>query len=191
MSAVASPIGAVTFSFSEESVQNGPPGQGVNPSALLHSFHAEPLTRPVCRVFFVLCLILPMVLGLQRCSRYRFTQPVRRRLTFGPSEGSACTSRPWVVMTTQIRIVPVCACVFEFLCPVVCMLTLRCAHAFFTSFEPHIMVCLSMLSAGSVIVFSIAWRKVAFRSSFAVCLWTLGYLTSRRVKCTALISWTC
>ena len=91
--------------------------------------------------------------GPQRCSRYRFTQPVRRRLTFGPSEGSACTSRPWVVMTTQIRTVPVCACVFEFLCPVVRMLTLRCAHAFFTSFEPHIMVC---LSEESVIVSPIA-----------------------------------
>ena len=121
MSAVASPIGAVTFFFSEESVLNGPPGQWVNPSALLHSSHTVPLTRPVCCVFFVLCPILPMDLGLQRCSRYRFTQPVRRRLTFGPSEGSACTSRPWVVMTTQIRTVPVCACVFEFLCPVVRM----------------------------------------------------------------------
>ena len=153
MSAVASPIGAVTFSFSEESVLNGPPGQWVIPRALLHSSHAEPLTRPVCRVFFVLSPILPMDLGPQRCSRYRFTQPVRRRLTFGPTEGSACTSRPWVVITTQIRTVPVCACVFEFLCPVVRMLTIRYAHAFFTSFDPHIMVC---LSAGSVIVFSIA-----------------------------------
>ena len=57
MSAVASPIGAVTFSFSEESVLNGPPGQWVNPSALLHSSHTEPLTRPVCRVFFALCPI--------------------------------------------------------------------------------------------------------------------------------------
>ena len=121
MSAVASPIGAVTFFFSEESVLNGPPGQWVNPSALLYSSHTKPLTRPVCCVFFVLCPILPMVLGPQRCSRYRFTQPVRRRLTFGPSEGSACSSRPWVVMTTQIRTVPVCACVFEFLCPVVRM----------------------------------------------------------------------
>ena len=147
MSAVASPIGTVTFFFSEESVLNGPPGQWVNPSALLHSSHTEPLTRPVCCVFFVLCPILPMDLGPQRCSRYRFTQPVHRRLTFGPSEGSAC---PWVVMTTQIRTVLACACVFEFLCPVVRMLTLRCAHAFFTSLEPH-MVC---LSAGSVIVFS-------------------------------------
>ena len=155
MSAVTSPIGAVTytFSFSEESVLNGPPGQWVNPSALLHSSHAEPLTRPVCLGFFVLCPILPMDLGPQRCSCYRFMQPVRRRLTFGPSEGSACTSRPWVVMASQIPTVPVCACVFEFLCPVVRMLTLRCAHAFFTSFGPHIMVC---LSAGSVIVFSIA-----------------------------------
>ena len=66
---------------------------------------------------FVLYPILPMDLGPQRCSRYRFEQPVRRRLTFGPSEDSACTSRPWVVMTTQIRTaaaVPVCACVFEF-----------------------------------------------------------------------------
>ena len=74
-----------------------------------------------------------MDLGPQRCSRYRFTQPVRRRLTFGPSEGSACTSRPWVVMTTQIRTVPVCACVFEFLCPVVRMRSWisvpSCAHA--------------------------------------------------------------
>ena len=89
ISAVASPIGACTFSFSEESVLNGPPGQLVYPSALLHSSHAEPLTCPVCRVFFVLCPILPMDLGPQRCSRYRFTQPVRRRLTFGPSEGNA------------------------------------------------------------------------------------------------------
>ena len=96
----------------------------------VHSSHTEPLTRPVCRVFFALCPILPMDPGPQRCSRYRFTQPVRRRLTFDPSEGSACTSCPWVVMTTQIRTVPVCACVFEFLCPVVRMLTLRCAHAF-------------------------------------------------------------
>ena len=70
-------------------------------------------------------------------------------------------SRPWVVMTTQIRTVPVCACVFEFLCPVVRMLTLRSAHALFTSFEPHIMVC---LSAGSAIVFLIAGRKVAFEA---------------------------
>ena len=123
MSSVASPIGAVTFFFSEESVLTGPPGQWVNPSALLHSSHTEPLTRPVCCVFFVLCPILPMDLDPQRCSRYRFKQPVRRRLTFGPSEGSACTrtSRPWVVMTTQIRTVPACACVFEFLCPVVRM----------------------------------------------------------------------
>ena len=37
MSAVALPIGAVMFSFSEENVLNGPPGQWVNPSALLHS----------------------------------------------------------------------------------------------------------------------------------------------------------
>ena len=52
MSAVALPIGAVMFSFSEESVLNGPPGQWVNPGALLRSSHAEPSTRPVCRVFF-------------------------------------------------------------------------------------------------------------------------------------------
>ena len=65
MSAVASPIGAVTFFFSEESVLNGPPGQWVNPSALLHSSHTEPLPRPVCCVFFVLCPILPMDLGPQ------------------------------------------------------------------------------------------------------------------------------
>ena len=90
-----------------------------------------PSTRPVCRVLFVLCPILPMDLGPQHCSRFK--QPVRRHLTFGPSEGSACVSHPWVVMTMQIRTVPVCACVFEFLCPVVRMLILRCAHAFFTS----------------------------------------------------------
>ena len=61
MSAVASPIGAVMFFFSEESalIMNGPRGQWVNPSALLHSSHAEPSTRPVCRVLFVLCPILP------------------------------------------------------------------------------------------------------------------------------------
>ena len=115
MSAVALPIGAVMFSVSEESVLNGSPGQWANPSALLHSSHAEPSTRPVCCVLFVLCPILPMDLGPQRCSRLK--QPVRRRLTFGPSEGSACTSRPWVVMTTQIRTVSVCACVFEISVP--------------------------------------------------------------------------
>ena len=130
MSAVALPIGAVMFSFSEESALNGPLGQWVNPSALLHSSHAEPSTRPVCRVLFVLCPILPMDLGPQRCSRFK--QPVRRRLTFGPSEGSACTSRPWVrVMTTQIRSVPVCACVYEIFVPCVRMhFRIFCAHAF-------------------------------------------------------------
>ena len=35
-----------------------------------------------------------------------------RSVPGGPSEGGACTSRPWAVMTTQIRAVPVCACVF-------------------------------------------------------------------------------
>ena len=80
---------AHTFFFSEESALNGPPGQWVNPGALLHSSHTEPLTRPICCVFFVICPILPMDLGSQRYSRYRFTLPVRRRLTFGPSEGSA------------------------------------------------------------------------------------------------------
>ena len=128
-------LGAVTFFFSEESVLNGSPGLWVNPSALLHSSHTEPLTRPVCCVFFVLCPILPMDLGPQRCSRYRFTQPVRRRFTFGPSEGSACTSRPWVVMTTQIRTVPVCACVLEFPCPVVRMLTLQVCACVFHQFR--------------------------------------------------------
>ena len=71
MSAVALPIGAVMFSFSEKVVLNGPPGQWVNPSALLHSSHAEPMTRPVCRVLFVLCPILPMDLGPQSCSRIK------------------------------------------------------------------------------------------------------------------------
>ena len=59
MSAVALPIGAVMFSFSEKGVLNGPRGQWVNPSALLHTPHAERSTRPVCRVLFVLCPILP------------------------------------------------------------------------------------------------------------------------------------
>ena len=124
-----------------------------------------------------------MDLGPQRCSRCRFTQPVRRRLTFGPSEGSACMSRPWAVMTTQIRTVPVCACVFEFLCPVVRMLTLRCAHTFFTSFEPHIMVC---LSAGSVIVFSIVWRKVAFEAPL---LFVCGLLVTWLLSVSNALPW--
>ena len=45
----------------------------------------------------------------------------RQRLTFGPSEGSACTSRPWVIMTTQIRTVPVCACIIGISVPSVRM----------------------------------------------------------------------
>ena len=35
------------------------------------------------------------------------------------SEGSAGMSHPWVVMTTQIRTVPVCACVFGISVPIV------------------------------------------------------------------------
>ena len=181
MSAVALPIGAVMFSFSEESVLNGPPGQWVNPSALLHSSLAEPSTRPVCRVLFVLCPILPMDLGPQRCSRFK--QPVRRRLTFGPSEGSAFTSHPWVVMTTQNLY---CACVrmrFWISVP-------SCAHAHssvcacvFNQFEPHLMVC---LSAGSVIVFSIAWRKVAFEAPL---LFVCGLLVARLLSVSNVLPW--
>ena len=69
--AVALPISAGMFSFSEEGVLNGPPGQWVNLSALLHLSHAERSTRPVCRVLFVLCPTLPMHLGPQSCSRFK------------------------------------------------------------------------------------------------------------------------
>ena len=71
----------------------------------------------------------PLDLGPQHCSRFK--QPVRRRLTFGASEGNACTLRPWVVMTTQIRTVPVCACAFEVS---VFGMNFFCAHAFFDFF---------------------------------------------------------
>ena len=86
--------------------------------------------------------------------------------------------------------VPSCAHASLNFCAQLCACSLfKCAHAFFTSSGPHIVVC---SSAGSVIVFPIASRKVAFEAPLlAVCSWTLGYLTSQRVKCAALISWTC
>ena len=46
-----------------------------------------------------------------------------------------------------------CACVLEFLCQLCACSLFKCAHAFFTSSGPHIVVC---SSAGSVIVFPIA-----------------------------------
>ena len=60
ISAVVLPIGAVMFSFSEENVLNGPPGQWVSPGALFHLSHTEHLSHQVCRVLFDLCSILPM-----------------------------------------------------------------------------------------------------------------------------------
>ena len=58
--------------------------------------------------------------------------------------------------------VPSCAHAFLNFCAQLCACSLfKCAHAFFTSSGPHIMVC---SSAGSVIVFPIAWRKVAFEA---------------------------
>ena len=145
-------------------------------------------------MLFVHCPIVPLDLGPQRCSRFK--QPARQRLTFGPSEGSACTSRPWVVMTTQIRTVPVCTCVFEIsvpgvrmrfwiFCAQLCACSLfNCAHAFFTSSNHTSWF--ACLQGPSLCFRSLVGRLL--RSSFAVCLWTLGYLPSQRVKCAALIS---
>ena len=93
--------------------------------------------------------------------------------TLGPSEGSACTSRPWVVMTTQIRTVPVCACVFEFLCPVVRMLTLQvCACVFhqFRTTHRGLLVCRVRHCVSDRL------KEGCFRSSFASCLFADSWL---------------
>ena len=158
------------------------PGQWVNPSALLHSSHAKPSTRPVCCALFVLRPILPMDLPRQRCSRFK--QPLRRRLTFGPSEGSACTSRPWVVMTTSV----LCQCAHAFLnfCAQLCAWSLFGVRMCFSPVRTThhgLLVCRVRHCVFDRL------KEGCFRSSFAVCLWTLGYLTSQCVSVSNALPW--
>ena len=83
MSAAMLPIGAVMSSFSEENALNEPPGQWVDPSALLHSPHAD-LSSQVCSVPFDLCPILPMDLGPQ------------------PVQAASCADVSWCPVSQEI-----------------------------------------------------------------------------------------
>ena len=63
------------------------------------------------------------------------------------------------------------------------MITLQVCACVFHQFEPHIMVC---LSAGSVSVFSIAWRKVAFESPL---LFVCGLLVTWLLSVSNALPW--
>ena len=79
-----------------------------------------------------------------------------------------------------------CQCAHAFLnfCAQLCACSLfKCAHAFFTSSGPHIMVC---SSAGSVIVFPIAWRKVAFEAPL---LFVRGLLVTWLLSVSNALPW--
>ena len=163
----------------------------------------EPVRSVVCSLFSVLSYLWTLVSS----AAADLSSQSRRRLTFGPSEGSVCTSRPWVAITTQTRTVPVRACVmgisvpsvhmrfwifcvhaFLNFCAHLCACSLfNCVHAFFTSSNHTSWF--ACLQGPSLCFRSLEGRLL--RISFGVCFRTLGYLPSQRVKCAALISWSC
>ena len=213
MSAVVLPIGAIMSSFSEENALNGPPGQWVDPSALLLSPYADLSTRQVCRVSFDLCPILLLVSS-------RFKQPVAaptshdvRSLcgvrvhvaSMGRHDHANpyCASvrmRFWIAVSSGAHahlsncgacsLVQLCACSLVQLCACsfvhelcACSLVSRCACC-----SPPVRTTLWFV--GPSLCFD-RLKEGCFWSCSAVCLWIFSYLSFQRVICAALISWTC